>query len=64
MLKYFWQALKYFYIMCDIAWYDNWHAVKRYSNWRPSELFVSYFQSEVEHLKQTNEFWFLSLEKT
>ena len=20
--------------MCDIAWYDNWHAVKWYSNWR------------------------------
>ena len=48
MLKYFWQALKYFYIMCDIAWYDNWHAVKWYNNWRPSELFVSYFQSEME----------------
>ena len=53
-LKYFWQALKYFYIMCDIAWYDNWHAVKWYSKWRPSELFVSYFQWEVECKKQTS----------
>ena len=48
MLKYFCQALKYFYIMSDKAWYDNWHAVQWYSNWRLSELFVSYFQSEVE----------------
>ena len=53
-LKYFWQALKYFYIMCDIAWYDNWHTVKWHSKWRPSELFVSYFQWEVECKKQTS----------
>ena len=59
-LKYFWQALKYFYIMCDIAWYDNWHAVKWYSNSRPSELFASYFQWEVECKKPTScvfQFW-------
>ena len=33
------------FTLCDIAWYD---AVKWYRNWGPSELFVSYFQSEVE----------------
>ena len=32
MLKYFLQAFKYFYIMSDKAWYDNWHAVQWYSN--------------------------------
>ena len=45
----FWRNNTVLYcISCDIAWYDNWHAVKWYSNRRPSELFVSYFQSEVE----------------